>query len=54
MSKLYKDLFSTEQHPGIKLNIVAYPAPILKKVAGPVSSFDDSLKEIIQILMQKY
>ena len=47
MSKLYKELFSADQHPGSKLNIIAYPAPVLKKIAEPVTLFDDSLKDLI-------
>jgi peptide deformylase len=36
---------------GEKLNIVAYPSPVLAKVAAPVTNFDDELKTIVKNML---
>ena len=42
----YSEAFANYQPSGEILKVFTYPSPILKKVASPVASFDENLKEL--------
>lgn len=51
MEKTFKELFSQENLPGKKLNIVTFPAPVLKKVAEPVTDFNGDLNDLVMNML---
>lgn len=48
MNKSFLDNYELS---GVELEIYKYPAPILKKVAKPVTEFNDELKELVKNML---
>ncbi len=46
-----KSFLDNYELSGVELEIFKYPAPVLKKVAKPVTEFDDELKELVKNML---
>ena len=45
------NILENYKHEGELLPILTYPAPVLKKVAEPVTEFDDELKKLAKDML---